>query len=55
MKDAVAEFLRREAEANRTPRHADYAAILRAVAAEYAVPRADLWRAILDATVAGPV
>jgi len=55
MKDAIAEFLRREAEANRTPQGADCEVILRTVAAEYAVPRADLRRAILDATVAGPV
>ena len=55
MKDAVAEFLRREAEANRTPHGADYEAILWMVARVYAVPRADLRRAILDATVAGPV
>ena len=55
MKDAIAEFLRREAEANKTPPGADFEAILQAVAAEYAVTRDDLGLAILDATVSGPV
>jgi len=55
MKDAVDEFLRREADANRTPQGADCEVILRTVAAEYDVPRADLRRAIIFTPDAGPV
>lgn len=51
--EAVSEYLRREAEAMKTPQGADHAELIEQVAVESGIQTDVLTEAVLDATVAG--
>ena len=52
--DIAAEFVRIEAEANKTPRGADHQAILRTVAAKFGVPLDEAREAVKRSTFTEP-